>query len=363
MHDASAYSHLPYLLPPNVTHATFYFDQSRRPSASQGLPGDAIHATLDQLAPEFGNLDAIATALFAGELDAFVREPILRTHGADEPRTFRASLRLANTSDASNAGFALDVEDLTEIYALREQKRVLARQLEHYQAMVDMVSHDLNTPLTMLGGYLELTIAEMIEMENAPAYEYLHIMQTCVERITFTVEEMYDVVSMDAGHFRLKSRSVQTGELLRRVERETRIIAERRRQPLHVLPPQTLPAVEIDEMRILQVFQNIISNASKYSPAHRPITVQAALEPDRRQVRFTVSDQGSGIDAAHLPHIFDRAYRAPGAEQYAKGSGLGLHLARLIVEMHGGRIWCDSVVGQGSDFHFTLPVASALHDL
>jgi len=247
--------------------------------------------------------------------------------------------------------------DNTELEQLRNEARQLRQQVIQYQAMVDMVAHDLNTPLTTLQGYLELTVIDLQDAGVAPVIEYLHIMEGCVERILVTVGDMYDVVTTEAGHMRLHKRTVAPVALLRRALQETRVIVERRQQTLQVEASSDLPTVTCDDLRVLQVLQNFISNASKYSPPHSLITLHAALEPDRSAVCITVTDHGRGIEAAQLPFIFERAFRAHATAHQVKGAGLGLYLARLLVEMHGGRIWCESVVGQGSSFHFTLPVA------
>jgi signal transduction histidine kinase len=255
-----------------------------------------------------------------------------------------------------------DSDDNIELEQLRNEAQQLRQQVAQYQAMVDMVAHDLNTPLTTLQGYLELTAIDLQDTSAAPVIEYLRIMQGCVERIMVTVGDMYDVVTMEAGHLRLHPRAVMPGALLRRAVQETRVLAERQQQTLHVEASSDLPAVTCDDLRVLQVLQNLISNASKYSPPHTLITLHAALKPDRSVVQFTVTDQGRGIEAAQLPFVFERAYRAHTTAHQVKGAGLGLYLARLLVELHGGRIWCESVVGQGSRFHFTLPVADPLLD-
>lgn len=254
------------------------------------------------------------------------------------------------------------IDDNTELHRLRGEVQQLQQQVEQYRAMVDMVAHDLNTPLTTLQGYLELTTVEMQDGANATFFEYLGIMQDCVERIMFTVGEMYDVVAMEAGQLRLHVRTVTAASLLRRAVQESHLIVERRQQTLQVEGHDELPAVACDDLRVLQVLQNLISNASKYSPHHSPIMVRAALEANRSSVRITVTDHGRGIEAAQLPLIFERAFRSHAMAHQVKGAGLGLYLARLLVEMHGGRIWCESVVGQGSSFHFTLPVADHLLD-
>lgn len=254
------------------------------------------------------------------------------------------------------------IDDNTELQRLHGEVQQLRQQVVQYQAMVDMVAHDLNTPLTTLQGYLELTAIDLQDIGAASIFEYLRIMEGCVERIMVTVGDMYDVVTMEAGHLRLHTRSVAPSALLRRALQETRVIVERRQQSLQVEASGDLPAVTCDDLRVLQVLQNLISNASKYSPPHTLITLHAALEPDHNAVRITVTDHGRGIETAQLPLIFERAFRSHATAHQVKGAGLGLYLARLLVELHGGRIWCESVVGQGSSFHFTLPVADQLSD-
>ena len=107
--------------------------------------------------------------------------------------------------------------------------------------------------------------------------------------------------------------------------------------------PENCPVILADENRLAQVLSNLISNAIKYSPKGGEITVSGQVRPE--QVIICISDQGPGIDAHDLPHIFDRFYRSTNAVKQTKGAGLGLYLARAIVEAHGGRIWADASTG------------------
>jgi signal transduction histidine kinase len=116
------------------------------------------------------------------------------------------------------------------------------------------------------------------------------------------------------------------------------------------------PDVDADSGRILQVLGNLIGNALKYTPAGGTITVGA--KGDGEEVLLWVSDTGAGIAARHLPHLFDRFWHMRGASR-TRGSGLGLAIARGIVAAHGGRIWVESTVGEGSTFRFTLPRRNA----
>jgi signal transduction histidine kinase len=116
--------------------------------------------------------------------------------------------------------------------------------------------------------------------------------------------------------------------------------------------PKDFPIILGDETRIEQVLSNLISNALKYSEKGE-INISGMVQPE--QVVITVSDQGQGIDPRDLPHIFDRFYRADKAVKHTKGAGLGLYLARAIIEAHGGRIWVDPMSNQGATICFSLP--------
>jgi signal transduction histidine kinase len=118
--------------------------------------------------------------------------------------------------------------------------------------------------------------------------------------------------------------------------------------------PDDFPIIIGDEARLTQVLSNLLSNAIKYSPAGGRITVQGNFEPS--QVTLSVKDEGSGIAAADLPHVFERFYRANSdLTKRVKGTGLGLYLAKAVVEAHNGQIQVQSSVGHGTTFTFTLP--------
>jgi signal transduction histidine kinase len=114
-----------------------------------------------------------------------------------------------------------------------------------------------------------------------------------------------------------------------------------------------LPTVEIDSTRIAQVLDNLISNAVKYAP-NAPVTIRVR-EADR-QLEFEVEDEGPGISPEHLAHLFERFYRVPDGNQSTRGTGLGLYICRKIIEAHDGEIGVDSEPGEGTRFHFRIPV-------
>jgi signal transduction histidine kinase len=117
--------------------------------------------------------------------------------------------------------------------------------------------------------------------------------------------------------------------------------------------PAELPIVHGDEQRLTQVIANLLSNAVKYSPAESEIRVRAEVRPS--EVAVCVTDEGRGIDPSDAPHVFDRFYRSPGVTRNTQGAGLGLFLAKAIVEAHGGRIWVDPTTARGATLCFSLP--------
>ena len=132
-----------------------------------------------------------------------------------------------------------------------------------------------------------------------------------------------------------------------------RVQAEAKQQTLEVDIPSSLPSVAIDARRIGQVVSNLISNAIKFTPKEGTIRVSARQRD--HQIVVSVADTGPGIPQEHLVKIFDRFWQTPGTKQ--KGSGLGLSIAKGIVEAHGGTIWAESQMGKGSSFFFTVPLA------
>jgi signal transduction histidine kinase len=120
--------------------------------------------------------------------------------------------------------------------------------------------------------------------------------------------------------------------------------------------PDELPIVQVDATRISQVLDNLLSNAVKYAPG-APVRIRAVTEPD--QIRIDVEDRGPGIAAEHLPRLFERFYRVPARGGGVRGTGLGLHICRKIIEAHGGQVSVQSRMGEGTCFTFTIPFTFA----
>jgi signal transduction histidine kinase len=170
------------------------------------------------------------------------------------------------------------------------------------------------------------------------------------------VDDLLDMAQIEAGTLTLRRERVDLVALCRGTVEDLALTASGG-QIVPVLPKESV-RVKADATRLGQVLTNLLTNAMRYSPADQPITVELAA--DATEARVTVRDHGPGIPPDVLPHLFERFYRAPGAELEPGGEGglgLGLYIAYGIVRRLGGRLWCESTLGQGAAFTFALPRA------
>lgn len=235
---------------------------------------------------------------------------------------------------------------------LYEEARQAARARDEVLAVV---SHDLRNPLNAV-----LLSATVLEDYAAPDRwtdrdrRQLRVIRRSAEQMTGLIQDLVDVIAMETGAPALHRERIDAAPLPAGVAELFQAQADEKGVRLGCESDPTLPPVEADRGRLLQVFSNLLGNALRFTPSGGTVTLRA--EPGDGVVRFSVTDTGPGIPPEHLAHVFDRFWRARRGER--GGLGLGLAIARGIVEAHGGRIWAESVVGEGSTFHFTVPALS-----
>jgi signal transduction histidine kinase len=171
-----------------------------------------------------------------------------------------------------------------------------------------------------------------------------------VDRMNRLIGDLLDVKRLENGRLSVELRSSPASAVLSEAVDMLRTIAGTGGLELVLDAPATLPTVAVDPNRIQQVLSNLIGNAIKFTPRGGRITVRGAV--DKECVRVTVTDTGPGMPPEQLPHIFSQFWQ--GSKTDKRGIGLGLSIAKGIVEAHGGRIWVQSTVGAGTSFHFTL---------
>lgn len=231
----------------------------------------------------------------------------------------------------------------------RRSRRALE---ERERRMLYMVAHDLRAPATIINGRLQL-ILELLAPQATDGLlrESVDALSHALQRMNRMIDDLTQVASIDAG-VPLCREPIALRDYLHRLCAEHRELMDTGRITCDV--PADLPPVSADPTRLERILLNLLMNAEKYSSPQSPITVNAAVRDDEMVV--TVRDHGQGIPSDDLPQIFDRFYRAEYKRQ-GEGIGLGLYIARRLVEAHGGRIWVESELGVGSTFSFSLPLA------
>lgn len=248
----------------------------------------------------------------------------------------------------------LQEEDLRrKNYQLEQQNLAIQETNRLKTEFVSMVSHELRTPLTSIQGYAELLLED--ERIAEAHRETLTIVKKNSERLLGLINDILDVSRMEAGRLDLHRASLELARLIPEVAGSLRPLIETKRQQLKLDLGEALPAVWADQNRVTQILTNLISNAHKYTLMEGSITV--AARRDDGFVRVDVSDTGTGISPEDQAQLFTKFFRARDrSSQAGGGTGLGLVITRLLVELHGGRITVSSVPGQGSTFSFSLPV-------
>jgi signal transduction histidine kinase len=235
------------------------------------------------------------------------------------------------------------------IHDITERKR--AEQL--HREYLSLISHDLRTPLTAILGQ-----AVMVQ-RSADNPERVRQSGTAIEasarRMNSLIQDLLDSASLESRQLRLNRRGLDLRCLI--LDLRARLAGALDVERIQVVVPEGLPWVLADPVRLEQILTNLLTNAVRYAAPGTKITV-AVAQRDAELV-ISVVDRGQGIAADALPHLFERYYRTRTARDLRQGLGLGLYIAKGLVEAHGGRIWVESEPGRGSTFSFTLPISGA----
>jgi PAS domain S-box-containing protein len=215
---------------------------------------------------------------------------------------------------------------------------------------VSMVSHELRSPLTPLRGFLTSLVEGTVDDAPEKRQEYYRIMLRQAQRLERVVNDMLDVSLIEAGGLVVDLQPMPLGHVLSRVVTEFR--EQHSDRPVVMSDLDRATIVFADPFRVEQIVLNLLTNADKYTPAGLPITV--GTRPAEGSVTISVSDLGEGIAPEHCELVFDRFYRVQNGAARRPGTGLGLYIARTLVEAMSGRIWVESQLGAGTTFSFSL---------
>jgi PAS domain S-box-containing protein len=260
-------------------------------------------------------------------------------------RTIQARFFPIHDGGGGHLGLGLLLRDVTREKELDQMKARL----------LSTVSHELRTPLASIKGFATTLLRQDVDWDDTSRHEFLSIIDEESDRLTELIGNLLDMSRIEAGELRVEPEPMELGPIVRETAGEFQVLTHDHRFVVDEAP--VLPAILADPRRIRQVLRNLVENAVKYSPSGGTITLSTRVQVDRVQV--TVTDEGLGIEKKDLERIFDRFYQVDGAStRRVGGSGLGLSICQAIVRAHEGQIWVESRPGQGSSFHFTLPLAA-----
>lgn len=316
---------------------------------------DAIGMPLERLIPErFRAVHGEHFAHFVAGRDTArtmaARQEIfgLRRNGEEFPAE-------ASISKVAVGGTMLFSVVMQDISYRKSVEAALRRAVAARDDVLGIVAHDLRNPLSTIIAQASMMQRPEPDAERRDETGRLVIMRSA-QRMNALIQDLLDVAVVEAGQMKVERARIPVTELTRDVVEAGRVLASSAKCELRLEASEDVPAVWGDRNRLLRVFDNLISNALKFTKEGGHVTIGVSVKNDA--VVFSVADTGPGIPPEHVSHIFDRFWQAAGRASRL-GAGLGLPISRGIVEAHGGHIWVESTLGRGSTFFFTIPIAPA----
>lgn len=248
---------------------------------------------------------------------------------------------------ATNVAQLLEHDQLMSKLSTLESERRLDRLQDDFVATI---SHELRTPLGFIKGYATTLLREDTTWSRDTRREFLMIIDEETDRLRELIDNLLDSSRLQTGTLRMKFQPIRLDTMLRDISLRARSLYEN--MPIELKLKENNVQVQADPTRLAQVFDNLLSNASKYAPGSK---VTMTLTKENKLAHIAVSDAGPGIPEIHLENIFTRFFRVPNESSSIRGTGLGLFICRRIVRTHGGEIKAESTIGEGTTFHIYLP--------
>jgi signal transduction histidine kinase len=346
-------------------------------TTKEGLLQAAASFVTETITPDHPELSAIRQGrsvlipeLTQALLDTVIRDDEHRTIVRElAPSSFIASPLIAGgrvrgalilVMTASNRRFTAEDAALADEIAARAATSVENARLFHQaqqatrarDELLAVVAHDLRNPLNTITLASDALLEEISESVHPSERRQIAIVRRSADRMNRLIQDLLEINRLESGRFVMEIRPCSAEAIVRESLEMLRALATANEIELSSDVSADLPRVSADFARVQQVISNLVGNAIKFTPRGGHISIRASMRSD--EVLIEVQDDGAGIPADHLPHIFGRFWQADRRDK--RGIGLGLAIAKGIVEAHGGRIWVESREGVGSTFFFTLPV-------
>ncbi|GHO72522.1 two-component sensor histidine kinase [Ktedonobacter sp. SOSP1-85] len=319
------------------------------------LPGSFLGVPKALASPEQSFLNSVTSSImFSVFLAGLIALILSLAFSYTIIKPIKRMTTVARRMEEGDLGQRLKVRTHTEIGELAHALNTMADGLQRSENLrrnlINDIAHELRTPLTNIRGYLEALQDEVVE----PTPETIASLYEESALLTRLVTDLQELSLAEAGQLCLIRRPLALNECLLKAVHVLQLRAAEKEITLDIDLPPGLPWVEADPERVAQILRNLIGNAIMHTPEGGKITVSAAEHGNEVLVR--VRDTGCGIEAQHLPYVFERFYRADSSRTRSTGgTGLGLAIVKQMVQAHGGQVSVESQSGRGSCFAFTLP--------
>ena len=308
---------------------------------------ELIGRPIDQLIHLFTDSEEIISKTYCG--NAFNQTAKLVGKDGKEAKVNLSTSLLEATTVQTNVCCILILHDMAKEEELEKMRL----------DFVSMASHELRTPLTSIIGYLDVFIGENKEKVEKSEMELLEKSLVSAKQLLTLVGNLLNVNKIERDQMSVTPQSLDYLPIVKKVVEDLKSQAIQKNVILNFIPPDTLPKVLGDPIRLPEVVTNLVANAINYTNSSGKVDVLINVSPN--EVTTTISDTGIGIPKEAMSHLFNKFYRASNtAQQASKGTGLGLYISKSIVEKIGGKIWVESEIGKGSKFSFTLPLAEKM---
>lgn len=286
-------------------------------------------------------------SLVKGAEDKEEREIELVSQRDETKKVLRASSAVIENENGQTIGMVSILSDITKQKELDQLKN----------SFVANVSHELRTPLVAIDKSLSLILNKSTGEISPTQEEFLSMAQRNLKRLSHLVNDLLDLSKLEAGKMEFKRQPSSIEKIIDESLEGLNTWAKTKSIEIMKKIQEGLPQVNVDSNRIIQVLNNLIGNAIKFTPHNGNVTVEANFQSEKEEIEICVQDTGIGIPKENLPKIFDKFFQvSERVPTDISGTGIGLSIAKEIVELHGGRIWAASEEGQGAKFIFTLPL-------
>jgi signal transduction histidine kinase len=310
------------------------------------------------------SLVGVARQIAAGDLTASV-EPMTHDEVGQLTTVFGQMTNSLNDRDLAVKQAYRELEQLNQTLEQRVQQRTRELQTANEKlqeldrlksTFVSIVSHELRTPMTSIKGYVENMLDGLAGALTDKQSRSLERVKHNIDRLTRMINELLDLSRIEAGRMELRLAPVSLLDVAAEVVESYQAAAREKSVTLRAAPRQNLPLVNGDADKLNRILTNLVHNAIKFTPQGGKIRVEVRAQ-DEAYIETSVIDSGCGIPSGELDKVFDKFYWSESVPVETRGAGLGLAIAKNLVELHGGTIRVDSAVGRGTCFSFTIPVA------